>query len=68
MSTIDPLSNFRDDDVYTMLYLYYSKGTSLEALAHQFSVGKDMLLGFVEGRYRRECYENYKAIEKLFQD
>lgn len=61
------LANFRDDDVYTMLYLYYSKGDSLETLENRFSIGKEALQGFLEGRYRRECYENYKVVEKMFQ-
>lgn len=60
------LANFRDEDVYTMLYLYHYKGDTLETLEHRFSIGREALLGFLEGRYRRECYDNYKVVEKLF--
>ncbi|MBT2583866.1 hypothetical protein [Planococcus sp. ISL-109] len=61
------LANVRDEEVYTMLYLYHNKGNSLETLERQFSIEQEELLGFLEGRYRRECYDNYKAIEKMFQ-
>ncbi|MGM0898198.1 MAG: hypothetical protein ACQEV0_09865 [Bacillota bacterium] len=61
------LSEFRDEEVYTMLYLYHNKGIPLETLEHRFSIGQEELLGFLEGRCRRECYDNYKTIEKMFQ-
>lgn len=61
------LSEFRDEEVYTMLYLYHNKGTPLETLEDRFSIGQEELRGFLEGRYRRECYDNYKNIEKMFR-
>lgn len=62
------LAKFSDDDVYTMLYLYYCKGASFESLEQRFSIGKEALEGFLEGRYRHECYKNFKIVEKLVQD
>ena len=62
------LANFSDDDVYTMLYLYHNKGNSLETLERRFSIGREALRGFLEGRYRRECYDNYKVVEKMLRD
>ncbi|MBT2583115.1 hypothetical protein [Planococcus sp. ISL-109] len=62
------LANFRDEDVYTMLYLYHNKDSSLETIERRFSIGPEALLGFLEGRYRGECYDNYKGVEKMLQD
>ena len=61
------LAAFTDDDVYSMLYLYHLKGESLEALERRFSIGQAALLGFLEGRYRRECYKSFKVVEKILQ-
>jgi len=62
------LANFRDDDVYTMLYLYHNKGNSLATLERRFSIEPEALLGILEGRYRKECYESFKSVEKMLQD
>ena len=61
------LARFTDEDVYSMLYLYHLKGESLEALERRFSIGQAALLGFLEGRYRRECYKSFKVVEKILQ-
>lgn len=61
------LANFSDDDVYTMLYRYHLKGDSMEDLQCRFSIGEEALLGFLEGWYRKECYESFKVVEKMFQ-
>lgn len=60
-------ADLRDDDIYTMLYLYHHKGASLENLEQRFSIKQEKLLDYLEGRRRRECYENYKNVEKRIQ-
>ena len=59
------LAQFSDDDVYTMLYLYHLKGETVENLQWRFSIGKEALEGFLEGWYRKECYESFKAVEQI---
>lgn len=67
MPSSEYLAKFSDNDVYTMLYLYYNKEDSLETLERQFSIGREALLSLLEGRCRKECYDSFKAIEKMFQ-
>ncbi len=59
------LTGFSDDDVYTMLYLYHIKENSLDAVMRRFSINQEALEGFLEGRYRKECYDSFKVVEKM---
>ncbi len=59
------LAGFSDDDVYTMLYLYHIKGKSMDAVMRRFSIKKEVLEGFLEGRYRKECYDSFKVVERM---
>lgn len=67
MPSIKYLAKFSDDDVYTMLYLYHLKGESLTNLQWRFSIGLDALEGFLEGCYRKECYESFRAVEQILE-
>lgn len=67
MASSKYLASFSDEDVYTMLYLYHLKGSTLESLKDRFSIGQEALEGFLDGRYRRECYKSFKIVENMLQ-
>lgn len=67
MLSSNKTAGFSDDDVYTMLYLYHLKGVSLEFLKCRFSISQQELEGYLEGRYRSDCYESFKVVEQVLQ-
>ena len=55
----------KNDDVYTILYLYKVEKFTPAELAEQFQASEIAIKALVEGKARKRCYENFMIVESL---